>query len=55
MLIRERKSSQEKAQAERVQIEMESRHTNAEQAAVEKLNYIQEKAKVHNQKVQHTV
>lgn len=54
-LIRERKTSLERAQAERFQSELELRHTNAEQRTVEKLNSIQEKAKSHNQKVQKIV
>merc|ERR1711982_163709 len=51
-LVRERKSSQEKAQAERTQSELQQKHTSAEQRTVEKLNDIQEKAKVHNQVMQ---
>merc|ERR1712110_125116 len=54
-LVRQRKSSQEKAQAEKAQSELQQRHTNAEQRTVDKLNNIQEKAKVHNQKVMQNV
>merc|ERR1711990_678686 len=54
-LVRERKSSQEKAQAERAQSELQQKHTSAEQRTVEKLNDIQEKAKIHNQKVMQNV
>ena len=54
-LIRERKSSQEKAAAEKVQSELDLKHNKAEQRTVEKLNTIQEKAKTHNQKVQQIV
>jgi len=54
-LVRERKSSQEKAQVEKAQTEMQQKHTSAEQRLVEKLNVIQEKAKTHNQKVMQSV
>merc|ERR1711953_289407 len=54
-LVRQRKSSQEKAQAEKTQTELQQKHTNAEQRTVDKLNTIQEKAKIHNQKVMQNV
>merc|ERR1711982_268585 len=54
-LVRERKSSQEKAQAEKTQTELEQKHTSAEQRTVDKLNGIQEKAKIHNQRVMQNV
>jgi hypothetical protein len=54
-LVRERKSSQEKAMAEKAQNQFEQKHTSAEQRTVSKLNTIQEKAKTHNQKVQQIV
>merc|ERR1712110_501570 len=44
-LVRERKSSRDKAQAEKAQTEMTQKHTSAEQRTVDKLNGIQEKAK----------
>lgn len=53
-LVRERKSSQEKAQEER-QSELAKRHTNAEERLVEKLSTIQEKRKTYNEKVQKVV
>jgi len=55
LLIRERKTSQERAQEEKIQTESAKRHTNAEERLVEKLNTIQEKCKNHNQKVQQVV
>merc|ERR1711915_93951 len=54
-LVRERKSSQEKAMAEKAQNQFEQKHTSAEQRTVSKLNTIQEKAKTHNHKVQQVV
>jgi len=54
-LVRQRKSSQEKAQAEKTQTELQQKHTSAEQRTVDKLNTIQEKAKIHNQKVMQNV
>lgn len=54
-LVRERKSSRDKAQAEKAQTEMTQKHTSAEQRTVDKLNGIQEKAKTHNKKVQKIV
>merc|ERR1712110_525160 len=54
-LVRERKSSRDKAQAEKAQTEMTQKHTSAEQRTVDKLNGIQEKAKTHNKKVQQIV
>lgn len=54
-LVRERKSSQEKAQEEKVQTKLTERHSNAEGRLVEKLNTIQEKAKNYNAKVQKVV
>jgi len=54
-LVRERKSSQEKAQIEKAQNEFEQKHSSAEQRTVDKLNTIQEKAKKHNSKVQQIV
>lgn len=54
-LVRERKSSQERAQEEKIVSETSKKHTVAEQRHVEKLNTIQEKAKTHNQKVQQII
>jgi hypothetical protein len=55
LLIKERKTSQERAQEEKIQTESAKRHTNAEERLVEKLNTIQEKCKTHNQKVQQVI
>ena len=41
--------------AERFQTELEIKHLNAEQRTVEKLTSIQEKAKIHNQKVSQNI
>ena len=54
-LVRERKSSQERAQEEKIVTETSKKHTVAEQRHVEKLNAIQEKCKNHNQKVQQAI
>lgn len=54
-LVRERKTSQERAQEEKIQSELAKKHTNAEKAAVEKLSTIAEKCKMHNQKVQQII
>jgi len=39
-LVRQRKTSQEKALAEKTQTELEQKHTSAEQRTVDKLNNI---------------
>lgn len=54
-LVRERRTSNERAQEEKLQSESVKRHTGAEERLVEKLNNIQEKCKSHNAKVQKVV
>jgi len=54
-LVRERRTSAERAQEEKLLSESVKRHTGAEERLVEKLNSIQEKCKSHNAKVQKVV
>jgi hypothetical protein len=54
-LVRERKTSQERAAEEKFVNEATKKHNEAEQRHVEKLNTIQEKCKTHNQKVHKVV
>jgi len=53
--IRQRRSSNERAQEERAQNEREQKHFSATERQVKKLSYIQEKAKKYNEKAKERV